>query len=173
MKTFQIITIILLVTLSSVCFSEQERPSSPQEAPKQELKIDEINLEELPTESQNVSDLAAFVKDKESDPTIHESLLASLVKLIYKKQLVIAPIAEGVVYINGELCHVGNYYNSSIYTVLEGPRYGCQTVLNLYGEIVSINYNFTLEHTSAGIVFHHFYPDSVVITGATQVVVFD
>lgn len=76
-------------------------------------------------------------------------------------------------YVNGELCHVGKYLQSIIYTVLEGPHYGTQTTVAYSGVVLYVNYDYTLEHTPwGGVVLHHFYSDSETVTGSNQVIIF-
>jgi hypothetical protein len=82
------------------------------------------------------------------------------------------PNTETLAYVNGYLSHIGYYPQSIIYTVLEGPYYGMQTTTAVNGVVLYINYDYVVEYTAIGVVFHHYYSDSEVITGANQIVKF-
>ena len=46
------------------------------------------------------------------------------------------------------------------------------TVMSYSGYVMYVNYDFDLEYTPFGIIFHHYYSDSEIITGSTQVISF-
>lgn len=165
MKTSQMLTIIFAILISNLCFSQQETHSATVR-PIKEIQIAELKFDQLSQES-NIGNLAEYVKDEE---TSLESFLDAI--RIHRRQTVLHPYTEGLAYVNGALCHVGNYSQSIIYTVLEGPHYGLQTTTAYNGIILYINYDYTIEYTPYGVVLHHYYSDSEVITGSNQVIVF-
>lgn len=87
------------------------------------------------------------------------------------KVRVVAPISQGLTYIDGELCHVGDYPNISLITVLQGPHRGMQTTLDYNGVVLCVNLVFFVQDTPAGIVLRHEYPGTTVKTGVDQVVI--
>ncbi len=86
--------------------------------------------------------------------------------------VVMIPQGEGIAYVNGQLCHIANYPFSVIYTVLEGPYYGLQTTMTYDGIVLYVNDEYTLKQKATGAILYHYYDDSVVITGSTQVIRF-
>lgn len=160
MKSLVIITIMCSALFSNLMFATEE--TSPV-TPIKELKVDEINFEQLPKES-TVGNLEELVTE-ESSPL--DSLLEWVGSHGY-----LYPFAEGMGYVNGVLCHIGNYPRSTIYTVMEGPQYGLQTVVTPDGYVMYVNYDYALEYTPQGVILHHNYSDSEVITGSTQVISF-
>jgi hypothetical protein len=162
MKSLKILTIIFSLLCSSFCFAEQETSSSDV-TPIKEVKINELDFDKLPQES-TVGDLAEYVKDS---PSILDNLLN-----VIRKQGVLHPYEEGLAYVNGVLCHVGNYPQSIIYTVLEGHHYGLQTTTTYNGFVLYVNYEYSLEYTPYGLILHHFYSDSEVVTCSNQVILF-
>ncbi len=171
MKSLYLFAVIIAVAFSNVCFAEQEntevQPFSETESQAfTEIEVKELIFEDLPKDSLigNISDVI-----NEED-----SLVNALVERLKKKKTHFSmhPHAEGVSYINGQLCHVGNYPQSVIYTVLEGPYYGTQTTMNYYGAILFVNHDYVMEHTFGGVLLHHYYSDSEIVTGSTQIIQF-
>jgi hypothetical protein len=168
MKLLKILTIISALVLSSFCFAEQEEketPSAPAAVtPIKEIQVEGLNFEELSKEESKIGSLAEHVKDKNLSL---ESFLDAI-----RTHLILHPYAEGLAYVNGQLCHVGNYPQSVIYTVLEGPYYGLQTTTDYNGFILYVNPDYVIEYTLFGVVLHHYYSDSEVVTGSNQVIMF-
>ncbi len=163
MKSFHLLTIIFSLVFVNLACAEQEQ-SQLLVTPIKEVKVEEIDFENLPEQSQ-IGNLAEVVKSE-------ESLLEKLSDHI-QGQLILHPYAESLAYINGQLCHVGNYSQSVIYTVLEGPYYGTQTTLAYNGVVLYVNYDYVMEYTPYGVVLHHHYSDSEVVTGSNQVIIFN
>lgn len=165
MKSWHLFALICMTVFSSFCCAEQESTESLVK-PIQEIEVKELNFEDLPKESQ-IGNLAEVVKGE-------ESLADALVERVKKKKshLIMYPNAEMLAYVNGQLCHVGYYPQSIIYTVLEGPYYGTQTTTAVNGVVLYVNYDYVVEYTVGGVVFHHYYSDSEVITGSNQIIKF-
>ncbi len=108
--------------------------------------------------------LSKFIKKENSN-------WDSLLQAFYHRPI-LRPINQGLAYVNGELCHVGNYLHSTLYTVLEGPHYGLQTVVDYNGFVLFVNFDYDLEYISGGLILHHYYDDCKVVTGATQMIIF-
>lgn len=155
----KLITTLCAVIFTFAVFAEETSPVSP----IQEVKNEAVDFENLPKESV-VGALANCVKEE-------NSLLDDLTKRVHLNRL-LYPYSEGLAFVNGILCHQGHYPRSIVYTVLEGPQYGLQTVLNHYGEVLYVNYEYWLEYTPYGVILHHDYSDSEIITGSTQVISF-
>src|SRR4029077_235313 len=150
MKALHIFAVIFSMVFSSFSFAEQETlPVTP----IKNLKVEEVNFDNLPKES-NVGNLAGLVKEEKET-----SLLDSLSERI-RNRAILYPYAEGIAYVNGQLCHVGNYSQSIIYTVLEGPYYGTQTTTAYDGVVLYVNYDYKLKYTPGGVIFYHYYSDS-------------
>lgn len=165
MKTLKILTILCSIVLSSLSFAEEESPAT-KVTPIKEMKVDGLNFEKL-SEENKVGNLAEYVKENE---TSLDCFLDRIKK--HKKHVIMHPFAEGVAYVNGVLCHVGNYPQSIIYTVLEGPQYGLQTTTTNTGFVLYVNYEYMIEYTPFGVILHHYYSDSEVQTGANQAIIF-
>lgn len=160
MKPFHILAIIFSMVISNFCGAEQEISVTP----IKKIELEEVNFDNLPREAQ-VSNLSELVKDEEG--------FADAFSQKIKTPLILYPYSEGLAYVNGQLCHVGNYSRSVIYTVLEGPYYGTQMTLTYSGIVMHVNdYDYDMKYTNGGVIFHHYYPDSKVITGANQVIKF-
>lgn len=167
MKT--LITIISACLLMNCCFAEQEVETASTTAnvtPIKKIQLEELDFDQLAQESK-IGSLAEYVKSEE---TSLECFLDRIKK--HRKQVVLQPYAECLAYVNNVLCHIGNYSQSIIYTVLEGPHYGLQTTTAYNGIILYINYEYVLEYTPYGVVLHHYYSDSEVVTGSNQVISF-
>lgn len=162
MRSLKIITILCAFLLSYSVYAEDETPASLV-TPIKEVKNDVIDFENLPKES-IIGSLADCVVES-------ESFLDTLVERS-RRNPILYPYSEGMAYVNGFLCHVGNYPRSIIYTFLEGPQYGLQTVTDYYGGVLYVNYEYTLEYTPFGVILHHYYYDSEIVTGSTQVISF-
>lgn len=162
MRSLKLLTILCAVLLSSAAIAE-EKNEAPLVTPIKELQNNAIDFENLPKESV-IGSLAECVKES-------ESLLDLLTDRVKRKPL-LYPYSEGLAYVNGVLCHVGDYPRSIIYTVLEGPQYGLQTVTSYAGYVMYVNYDYELEYTPYGVILHHYYSDSKIITGSTQVISF-
>jgi hypothetical protein len=162
MKPFHLLAIIFSIVFANLCCAEQETPELPV-TPIKELKVEEIDFANLPKESQ-IGNLAEVVKGT-------ESLLEKLCDYIHN-QLILHPHTEGLAYVNGQLCHVSHYSQSIIYTILDGPYYGTQTTMTYNGAVLYVNYDYTMEYTPHGVVLHHYYSDSEVVTGSNQVIIF-
>ena len=165
MKIVYLSVLMCVIFFSSACSTEQESSDSLVK-PMQELKVEALNFDHLPKESQ-VGNLSDAVKEE-------ECLLDALVERVKKKKskVILQPHAETLAYVNGQLCHIGNYSQSVIYTVLEGPYYGTQTTMTYGGIVLYVNYDYALEQTIRGAILHHYYSDSEVITGSNQVIKF-
>lgn len=159
----KILTIITGFFIPFAAFAAEE-VKVPPVAPIQEIKNKSLDFDNLPKKSV-IGALANYV-------TSEKSLLDGVAKRIHWDSL-LYPNSEGLAYINGFLCHVGNYPRSIVYTFLEGPQYGLQTVLDYYGNVLYVNYDYSIEYAPYGVIFHHFYSDSEIITGSTQVISFD
>lgn len=152
--------------------ASDEAPSDKQRRAKSihPFGIEKFKFEELPKQSKVGGLAAAVAKGKSFSRISTETLRAKRQRR--KKSLVMSPQAEQLLSINGELCHVANYPRSVIYTVLEGPYYGTQTTMTYDGVILYVNYDYDFEETFDGVILYHYYDDSVVITGANQVIKF-
>lgn len=162
MKLLNLFVIVCVTAVSTIC-AEQDH-SENLVKPIQEIEVEGLNFNNLPKESQT-GDLKEVVgnNDERVNPWTNR---------IKMPKVIMHPNAETVAYVNGQLCHIGNYPQSVIYTVLEGPNYGTQTTMTYDGIILYVNYEFELEHTFGGVVLHHFYADSKIITGSNQVIKF-
>jgi len=165
MKLLHLYVIIFTAAFSGFCCAEQENSES-QIAEIQEIEVKELNFEELPDESL-IGDLSEVVKEKES----FADLFLERVRRT-ESRAIMHPYAEGVSYVNGQLCHVGNYPQSVIYTVLEGPYYGTQTTMTYDGIVLYVNYEYHIEYTFGGTILTHYYSDSKIITGSNQIIKF-
>ena len=163
MKFIKLLSVLFSVFFCMSGFAEEDIPPSLV-TPIKEVRIEDLILENIPKES-FVGDLSQLVE------TPMSNLAASLTDQI-RSNHILTPYAEGLAYVNGTLCHVGNYKRSTIYTVLEGPYYGLQTTMSLSGEILYVNHEYRLKNTSNGVILQHKYRDSKVITGSTQVIIF-
>lgn len=85
MKTLHLFAIIFSMVFSSFCFAEQETPLDV--TPIQQLKVEEIDFDNLPKESQ-VGNLAAVV---EEEPTLADSLMEKVQKNINIKSFIPIP----------------------------------------------------------------------------------
>ena len=162
MKLAHILAIVFSTVFLNFCCAEQEA-SEPSVTPIKEIEVKELNFDDLPKESK-IGNLSELVKDETSFTSIFEDRI--------KSHVILYPYAEGLAYVNGQLCHVGNYPQSIIYTVLEGPYYGTQTTTTRHGVVLYVNYDYVTEYTVAGVVLHHYYSDSEVITGSNQIIKF-
>lgn len=156
------LSILFLICISSVCFANEETLLTDENSIK-ELRIEELNFAHLSPESK-IGNLAECVQEQDS---LTDSLLAGI-----RTYLIFQPFMQGLAYVNGVLCYVAHYPQSVIYTVLEGPQYGLQTVLSPQGFLLYLNYDYVLEYTPMGLVLHHYYSDSEVVTGSDQIIVF-
>lgn len=160
---FLVLALVVCFTLHGQHgFADVENASSLV-APIQEIAEKSLEVHSLPKESV-VGSLAEHV-NKEG------SILDNFSDRIWPRPM-LYPQAEGLAYLNGYLSHVGNYPRSIVYTVLEGPQYGLQIVMTYDGIILYVNYDFDLERAPGGVIFHHYYEDSTIITGSTQVISF-
>lgn len=162
MKTLKIIPALFAILLTSFSFAEETAELLVK--PLQEVTSEALDFDKFPSESV-VGALSEYVTEQ-------ESVLDMFSQRVKKKRTLLYPYSENLVFVNGVLCHVGNYPRSIIYTVLEGPQYGLQTVSDYYGELLYVNYDFDIEYTPYGMILHHDYDDSEVITGSTQVIKF-
>lgn len=162
MKSLKILLTVSALVFSNLCFADGEAPSLDV-TPIKEVKNESIDFKNLPSES-IVGSLKEFVEEE-------ETLLDCLTERVSRK-LKLYPYTEGLAYFNGFLCHVGNYPRSIVYTVLEGPQYGLQTVTDYFGAVIYVNYDYNVEYTPYGIILYHYYDDSKIITGSTQVIKF-
>lgn len=162
MKLLNLFVIVSLTVVSSFCHAEQER-SEGLVTPIQEIEVKELNFDDLPSESHTGELKEVIGEDERVNPFVDR---------IKRPKVIMHPHAETVAYVNGQLCHIGNYPQSVIYTVLEGPNYGTQTTMTYDGIVLYVNYEYKLEHTLGGVVLHHFYSDSKIITGSNQVIKF-
>lgn len=165
MKSWHLFALICTTVFSSLCCAEQESTESLVK-PIQEIKVNELNFEDLPKESQ-IGNLSEVINGEES----LTDALSERIKKKKKSHCIMHPNSEMLAYVNGQLSHVGYYPQSIIYTVLEGPYFGTQTTTTYNGIVLYVNYDYTVEY-SGGAVFHHYYSDSEVITGSNQVIKF-
>lgn len=159
-------SLIFLATLISInlCYAgEESKESEPNVKTLNEIHLESINFEEL-AKATTVGSLADYVKDAETP-------LDSFLERI-KRKLHLQPNDEYVAFVNGQLCHIGYYPRSIIYTVLQGPYYGLQTTTTCTGVVLYVNYDYDIEYTSYGVILHHYYDDSEVVTGANQLITF-
>jgi hypothetical protein len=163
MKSLHLVAIVLSMACLSFCDAEENQTASLPVTPIKELQVEGLDFDNLPTESK-VGNLSEVVKEK-------ASLADAFVEQI-QTHAILHPYAEGLAYVNGQLCHIGHYTKCNIYTVLEGPHYGLQTTTTHHGIVLYINYQYEIEYTPVGLVLHHFYDDSEVVTGSNQVIVF-
>lgn len=171
MKSIKMILMGVLVFGSTVAYAEKAILSSVHEEMVKDLKLNHIiksfkgnNAEKLTDELASDITTRAISADSPAAMTIN--------KLYgYHHCLIVAPVSQGLSYIDGARCHIGTYLRSTIITVLEGPNYGCQlTISNLTGQIVYLNPNYMIDYTPGGVIFRHEYNDSSVVTGADQIV---
>lgn len=165
MKSLKILAIISSLFLVNLCCAEQEAATAV--APIKEIAVDGLNFTQLAQEESRVGNLAEHVQGA------NQLLGNSDVIRGGKNKLILYPDSEGLVYVNGELCHVGNYPQSIIYTVMAGPRYGLQTTTDYNGIVLYVNYEYKVKYTSAGVILRHRYSDSKVVTGSNQVIIFN
>lgn len=158
----RLLIVVFSILISNLCFAEKE--VSPTDVkPIKEVQIDQIDFDALAKEKK-IGELAEVVKEEDAAST-------SLIKTsIFSPD--VYPYAEEWAYVNGVFCHIGYYSHSIIYTVMEGFNYGLQTITAYHGAIIDVNYDYVMEYTPLGIILHHFYLDSEVITGSNQVIVF-
>lgn len=191
MKSMNINSILIALLFSSLCFAENEQQTEKGQNPIEEQKslpnniedknsqerenievkpiqtltVETLDFDQLSNESKT-GYLAQHVKADASSETTMLGIRMSIGS--YQLQ----PYSETLAYVNGVLCHIGNYSESIIYTVLEGPYYGLQTVTSYSGRVLYINGEYEIEVTPIGNILHHFYYDSEVITGSNQVIIF-
>lgn len=165
MRSLKLIPTICAILLACSIHAEEESAASVV-TPINEITCETLDFDLLPKES-IIGSLSEYVAGSE---TLLDLLTESVKRK--KQKALLYPFAEGLVYLNGVLCHVGNYSQSIIYTVLEGPQYGLQTVTTYDGFVLYVNYEYVLEYTPAGVILHHDYADSETITGSTQVISF-
>lgn len=158
----KILTIITSFLITFAACAAEEAKTLPV-APIQEIKNEALDFDNLPKKSV-VGALANYV-------TSEKTILDDVTKRIHWDPL-LYPHSEGLAYLNGFLCHVGHYPRSVVYTVLEGPQYGLQTVVDYYGNVLYVNYDYSIEYAYYGVILHHYYSDSEIITGSTQVISF-
>lgn len=165
-----LVNLSLLVCMTVVFALSGSEPAEFSSSAKstQPLGLEKFKFEQLPKQSKVGGMAAAVTKGRSSSSIPTETLRAK--KRKKKKGSFISPQAEQLLYINGQLCHVANYSRSVIYTVLEGPYYGTQTTMTYDGVVLYVNYDYEFEETFDGVIFYHYYDDSVVITGANQVI---
>lgn len=165
MKFVYHLTMLFTVFFSIHCFAEKEQQKDAVNAIK-EMAIEQLDFESLCKKSK-IGNLAQCVKDKDEEE-VESPFLERI-----KTQVLLHPYIQEFAYVNGVLCHVASYPQSVIYTVLQGPQYGLQTVVDHQGIILYINYDYTVEYTYIGVILHHYYSDCEVITGSNQVIMFD
>ena len=163
MKTIKILLAISTLLFTNPGFAEEEQTPPLAVTPMQVVQNETIDLENLPKES-IVGSLAEVVKDE-------ESLLDSLEERIHYNSM-LYPYSEQLAFVNGFLCHIGYYPRSIVYTMLDGPQYGIQTVTKRNGKVLYVNYDYSVEFTPYGTILYHYYDDSKIITGSTQVISF-
>ncbi len=156
--------ILLLISIVSFCFSAEEETNSLVQSFKS-LEVSTLNFEELSkkTEVGALSDVLNRETEKGSFLCLDS---------IFSTSHYLYPYAEQVAYVNGQLCHIGNYTHTVIYTNLDGPYYGLQTTMTYNGVVLMVNQSYDLEYAYGGAILHHFYTDCEIITGSTQVIRF-
>lgn len=165
MKLFSILTVAFAAFCLNFCHADQNQKSSDSEVsvlPIKNIELQDIDFANLPKDP--AGNLAPVVKDEKAENNTFIELIRSRVQ--------ISPHAETLAYVNGQLCHVGNYAQSIIYTVLEGPYFGTQTTVTYDGILLYVNTDFDVEYLYEGTILYHYYPDSKVITGSNQIVKF-
>ena len=170
MKTFYLFPLILTTIVSNFCcfndcYAVEEKTVSLIDSIPQ-IEIKELDFEDLSKESQT-GQLLEFVKEN-----TNEQMALVQRRKGKKKKVLMHPLAEELAYINGQLCHVANYSQSVIYTVLSGPYTGTQTTMTYNGIILYVNHDYAMEYKRGGTVYHHYYSDSEVVTGSNQVIRF-
>ena len=164
MKFFYLSLVILTVCVSNAFCNEQENIQDDVK-PIKKIELKQLDDENRPEDSQ-IGNLADVVEEDESDSSVF------MERIKKRRNPIRYPNAEGLVYINGQLCHEGHYPRTIIYTELSGPFYGTQTTMDYSGFVLYVNYDYTAEYTPAGVVLHHYYSDSEVITGSNQIIQF-
>lgn len=159
---FFIITLTIF-TGNAFCFEKEKIAGDVN--PIAEIEVKELSDENLPTHSL-IGSLADVLDE---DETISSYFVERIKK---KKNPIMSPDAEGLVYVNGQLCHEGHYPRTVIYTELAGPFYGRQTTMTYDRFVLYVNYDYKAEYTPGGVVLHHYYSDSEVITGSNQIIRF-
>lgn len=131
----------------------------------EESKIHEINFDAASVNVDSQSTLTELMGQKSAnfDFGSNQKRMARV--------RVVPPVSQGLTRINGELCHVGDYPNCSLITVLRGPHRGMQTTVDYNGVVLCVNHIFFVEHTPSGVVLRHEYPGVTVRTGLDQVVI--
>lgn len=158
MKPLHLLAIIFCTVFSQFCSAEQEATDV---TPIKKIEVEGLNFADIPKDSQK-GNLSEFVQD---DCNLADAFLNRI-----RHYTPLYPLEEGMAYVNGQLCHVGKYPRSIIYTVLEGPYFGTQTTVTYDGIVLYVNQDYKIEYTPGGVIFRHEYADSKVITGANQVI---
>lgn len=135
---------------------------------KKEWNLPDLNFEELAKSASSNQNLLNHIDVQPKEMT---SPCKEMGRYFQQKSLVIVPITQGILYVNGVLCHVGNYARTVLITVLEGPQFGLQTTMNYRGRVLACNFVCYLDNTPDGVLLRHEYYDSTVITGTTQVII--
>ncbi|MBA3721644.1 MAG: hypothetical protein H0W88_04510 [Parachlamydiaceae bacterium] len=160
----------ILMTLCSIMFlpaihAEEQNAETVQEVLINELQLDKIDFDEL---QKAASDEPTNLYDCVSGSDEGLDCIRCM-----QRQMILQPYSQGVRYVKGALCHVGNYNHSSIITVLEGYNAGLQTTVDYYGYVLVVNYPYVIECTpGGGVTYKHSYPDSTVVTGSNQLIYF-
>lgn len=174
MKKLYFIFVFCILCFTNHVFSEIEQLGSLdkllsiKEGMKNEWNLPSLDFEKLASEAGDQKKLLPHLNMPVKELSVPCKELG-----LFKnhKTLVITPITQGKVFINGVYCHVGNYARTVIITVLEGAQFGLQTTMTYQGRVLSCNYVCFLDNTYAGIFLRHEYPDVTVITGSEQVII--
>jgi hypothetical protein len=172
MKVLKFMAVSSVLLLSNLCANEDAVTKIDQESIIQEVQTSNLDFSELRKKApMAVSNLADCIYGAENS-SVAELALDRVKRKKRRKKPVQFPNSEALTYINGFLCHVGNYTRSSIVTVMDGPDYGLQTTVDYSGIVLSVNYECIVEHTPDGVTFKHEYPDCQIITGSEQIIKF-
>lgn len=90
----------------------------------------------------------------------------------YPSSYALAPYAQELVYLDGDLCHMGYYADLTVVTTLSGYSYGYQVILSPYGQVLSTQDFYYIDSTIYGSYLRHEYLDVTIVTGSEQVVYF-
>ncbi|MFA6915132.1 MAG: hypothetical protein WC222_01930 [Parachlamydiales bacterium] len=166
MKLIKVIILSCLLSISCLSASSIDFTSIDEIVCQEKITINEINLpkvnfEELYSQTEEPSTLLDKIKakgDVSGKQTFHKAIL-------------ITPMTEGIVIINGVLSHIGHYPGRSIITVLKGPYFGLQTTVAPNGLVTMVNRLCILDTLPSGaVVMRHEYPDATVLTTNRQIV---
>ena len=167
MKLFSLFVIIfssvgfLNLSAESTKLASVKDLSSIKQVLTDKSKLDAIDFDHLPEE--DTIQVPNLIDEKKESETSFGFNARSVIE---------TPIDQGMSYINGVLCHVGDYPYYSIITPFEGLHYGVQVIVDYSGRILSVNRYYTIEQSIYGVTLTHYYQDYTIITGQDQIIVY-